>query len=74
MAATWEVSLAKPDKDWNEAQPRTIPHPTAWPAGMAFGTTIFFWGLITSPVLLGIGLLVMAASLAGWIEEMRHEG
>ena len=63
----------KPRDDWNEAQPRTIPHPTAWPAGMAFGTTLFFWGLVTSVVLVVVGLTVMTASLVGWIGEMRHE-
>lgn len=60
--------------DWNEAQPRTIPQPTAWPAGLAFGTTLFFWGLVTSLVLVFVGLAVMATSLAGWIGEMRDEG
>jgi hypothetical protein len=65
--------LPKPDADWSEARPREIPHPTAYPAGMAFGTTLLFWGFITSPVLVGIGLVVMTVSLAGWIGEMRHE-
>ena len=63
----------KQGEDWNEAQPRTIPHPTAWPAGMAFGTTLFFWGLVASVVLVCVGLTVMAVSLGGWIGEMRHE-
>ena len=63
----------KPDDDWSDALPREIPHPTAYPAGMAFGITLLIWGLVTSIVLVGVGLTVMVASLAGWIGEMRHE-
>ena len=50
-----------------------IPRPTYSPAAMAFGLTLFFWGLVTSPVVLGVGLLVVVVALIGWIGEMRHE-
>ena len=51
----------------------TIPRPTYFPAGMAFGITFSFWGLVTSPVVLVVGLVVVAVSLIGWIGELRHE-
>jgi hypothetical protein len=51
----------------------TIPRPTFAPAGMAFGITFSLWGLVTSPVILVVGLVVMAVSLMGWIGELRHE-
>jgi hypothetical protein len=60
--------------DWNEPKPAVIPRPTYFPAAMAFGLTFLLWGLVTSPVLLLVGLLVVVVSLAGWIGEMRHEG
>ena len=37
-------------------KPDAIPRPTYVPAAMAFGITLFFWGIITSPVVLGVGL------------------
>ena len=60
--------------DWNEARPAKIPPPTFAPAALAFGTTLFMWGLITSPVLIGVGFAVVAVSLAAWIGEIRHAG
>jgi hypothetical protein len=40
---------------------------------MAFGVTFLLWGIVTSPVLLAAGALVVTFSLIGWIGEMRHE-
>jgi hypothetical protein len=37
------------------------------------GTTFIFWGLITSWVILAVGIALFAASLAGWIYEMLRE-
>ncbi len=59
--------------DWSEAKPAHIPRPTVWPAGLAFGTSFLLWGLITSPVLLGVGLTLFVVCLAGWIGEFGHE-
>ena len=58
---------------WKPLPDEALPRPTYFPAGLAMGTTLFFWGLITSRVvfLAGVGLLI--AALAGWISEIRHE-
>jgi ABC-type sulfate transport system permease subunit len=40
---------------------------------MALGTTLFAWGFVTSPVVLGLGLVLLTLSLGGWIGEIRHE-
>ena len=61
------------DGDWTKPKPDVIPRPTYFPAAMAFGLTFSLWGLVTSPVVLGVGLVVVALSLGGWIGEMRHE-
>jgi hypothetical protein len=62
-----------PGDDWNVPRPERIPRPTSWPAAMALGITLFAWGLITSPVVLGLGLTLFLLSLGGWIGEMRHD-
>lgn len=64
---------ATAEGDWSKPKPDVIPRPTYFPAAMAFGITCSLWGIVTSPVVLGIGLLVVALSLGGWIGEMRHE-
>jgi hypothetical protein len=58
---------------WGKPRPEVIPRATFAPAAMAFGLTLFFWGLVTSPVVLGVGLLVVLAALIGWVREIRHE-
>ncbi len=57
---------------WNVPKPEVIPRPTYAPVALAFGLTLFFWGFVTSPVLLVTGILVTASALAGWIGEMRN--
>jgi hypothetical protein len=61
------------NEEWNTARPETVPRPTSAPAAMAVGLTLLFWGLVTSPVVLLVGLAVVVASLAVWIRELRHD-
>jgi hypothetical protein len=49
-----------------------LPRPTYWPAVMAFGITLLFWGLVTSYLILVVGLIVLAVALAGWIGDLLH--
>jgi hypothetical protein len=58
---------------WSRANPDSIPAPTVWPAAMALGTMFFAWGIIASPIILVVGLVLFGFSLAGWIGEIRHE-
>ena len=58
---------------WNAPKPEHVPRPTSWPAGFALGITLVAWGLIASPILLSVGVLVFVVSLVGWIGEIRHE-
>lgn len=59
--------------DWTLARPAVVPRPTCWPAGTAFGISLLFWGIVTSPVVAGAGGIALVVSLLGWIGEMRHE-
>jgi hypothetical protein len=58
---------------WEPLPPEPLPRPTFFPAGVAMGTTFIFWGLITSWVILVVGIGLFAASLAGWIYEILRE-
>lgn len=58
---------------WTPLPLEHLPAPTAWPAGFALGLTLLLWGLIASGVLIAIGAVLMVATLAGWVAEIRHE-
>jgi hypothetical protein len=60
-------------QQWNRPKPEKLARPTWWPAAMAFGATLLVWGLIASCVILVCGAILTAASLIGWIGEIRHE-
>jgi len=59
--------------DWELLAHERLPRPNFFPAGVAMGTTFIFWGLITSWVILVVGIGLFAASFAGWIYEMLRE-
>jgi hypothetical protein len=58
---------------WFALAPEKLPEPTYWPAAMALGTILFFWGLVSSFILTAVGLVLLAVSLAGWLGELRHD-
>jgi hypothetical protein len=58
---------------WEELPHVPLPHPTYFPAGLAMGVAFLFWGLITTWVVLLVGVALFVAALAGWITEIRHE-
>jgi len=50
-----------------------LPRPTYFPAGMALGVALIFWGIITVWVILLVGIGLFAVMLGGWIAEIYHE-
>jgi hypothetical protein len=58
---------------WKPLPVEHLPRPTYFPAGLAMGIAFLFWGLITSWVVVVVGLALFIASLAGWITEIRYE-
>jgi hypothetical protein len=60
-------------QNWTRLPHGHLPHPTYFPAGLAMGVTFFFWGLITSWVVMLVGAGLFTAALAGWITEIRNE-
>jgi len=73
MATPPQPARERTPPDWMPLPVEHLPAPTFWPAGFALATTFIFWGLITSWVVLATGLLLLTASLAGWINDIRHE-
>ena len=57
---------------WQVLPEEPLPRPTYFPAGLAMGVAFLSWGLITSWVILLVGLVLFSAALAGWITEIRH--
>ena len=60
-------------QSWELLPHETLPRPNFFPAGLAMGITFLFWGLITSWVILAVGIGLFWASLAGWIYEILRE-
>ncbi len=64
---------ARGSKTWTHLPLEHLPNATYWPAALALGVTLLFWGTVTSWVILLVGVLVLIASLLGWINDIRHE-
>ncbi len=58
---------------WIPLHPEPLPQPTSWPATLAFAVTFMLWGIVSSPIITGVGVLLFVVSLAGWIGDIRHE-
>jgi hypothetical protein len=71
-----ETSNAAPAElhpDWNVPPPAELPEPCVWPAALALGITFLLWGLVTTLIITGVGAVLFAVALAGWIRDIRHE-
>jgi hypothetical protein len=58
---------------WNRSLPEHLPKPTAAPPIFAFGVMLFGWGLISSPLLVLVGGLLLLVALFEWIREISHD-
>lgn len=56
-----------------DPKPVNLPELTFWPFMLAWGVLFFFWGLITSLIITGVGVVLMAVSVTGWVQELNHE-
>ncbi|MAW95456.1 MULTISPECIES: cytochrome c oxidase subunit 4 [unclassified Leeuwenhoekiella] len=56
-----------------KAQPEKLPKPTYWPFFLALGVVFMFWGILTSWIISGIGLILFSVALTGWIKELYKE-
>ena len=58
---------------WHAPLPEKIPEPTYWPALLAFGVVLIFWGLVSTWLISLAGIIITGFSLAGWIGAMINE-
>jgi hypothetical protein len=72
-AETYKPAPPELPPGWSVPQPETLPEPCIWPATLALGITFLVWGLVTSLVITGVGILVFGVALGGWIRDIRHE-
>lgn len=59
--------------EWNAARPETLPRPTYWPAVLALGIAALAFGVVTTIIIGGVGLVLCALAIGGWIAELRRE-
>ncbi|HTX89166.1 MAG TPA: hypothetical protein VMC08_09275, partial [Bacteroidales bacterium] len=57
------------DAEARPAVPQEVPEQTYWPVMAAAGVLFFFFGLLTTLIVTGIGIVFMAISFAGWIQN-----
>lgn len=49
-----------------------LPAPTYWPAVFGFGLALIMFGLVTNHAFTLVGVLLIIASLIGWIGDLLH--
>lgn len=50
-----------------------LPPPSIWPAALALGITCLLTGLVISPVLLLLGVVITLISFILWVRDARRE-
>lgn len=60
-------------RGWEKLPVEHIPRPTFWPSGLALAIIFIFWGIISSWVVLVVGLFLFGLSLVGWLFDIRDE-
>jgi hypothetical protein len=59
--------------EWNLPKSAIPPKPGVWPATLALGITFLAWGLVTSLIITGVGIVLFIVAITGWIRDIRHE-
>jgi len=73
MEDMMEEDFPAPSNEWQKPPAHPLPKPTAWPATLALSITFLLWGLASSLIISGVGAVVFAVGLTGWIGDIRHE-
>lgn len=58
---------------WKKPLPQNLSRPTYWPSILALAVTLVLLGPVTLMAITGVGLVVGAAALIGWIGDILHE-
>ncbi|MDP9313846.1 MAG: hypothetical protein M3R24_23700 [Chloroflexota bacterium] len=58
---------------WEAVTDIHLPRPTYWPAVLALGITFLAWGVVTSLLIVVVGILLLVLAVGGWIGDLLHE-
>lgn len=58
---------------WSRPKPEVIPEPTYWPATFGLGIAFLMWGFISNIFVWGMGFILLAVAIVGWIGDLRNE-
>jgi hypothetical protein len=58
---------------WNVPKPEVIPPPTYWPFVFSFGAALIGFGVLTSYIISGVGLVLFVLAIAKWMGELCRE-
>jgi hypothetical protein len=68
-----QAAAAEIRSGWQKPQPETLPEPTYWPAVVAIGVVSILWGIVTTFIISGIGFVLTAVAIYGWVRELLYE-
>jgi hypothetical protein len=69
-----EVTVTEEDLPPGWTTPRDIvPAPTYWPVIAALAVSLVGFGLATTIIISGVGVILFGVALAGWIGDIRRE-
>jgi hypothetical protein len=73
-ALSKSVSTNLPDtnSEWWMLPVEELPHPTYWPITMSLGIVFAFWGIVTSFIISGVGIILFIIALIGWLGDLRN--
>jgi hypothetical protein len=75
MRANDETTAQPPagKEGWQKPLPDKLARPTYWPAMLALAITLALLGPVTNMAVTGVGVVLGAAALAGWIGDILHD-
>jgi hypothetical protein len=72
-AETSNPAPSESHSGWTVLPPEKSAKPGVWPATLALAITLLVWGLVTSLIITGVGIVLFTVAMAGWIRDIRHE-
>ncbi|HTI14122.1 MAG TPA: hypothetical protein VL461_06040 [Dictyobacter sp.] len=48
-----------------------MPKPSFWPLGLALAIAIILYGILSTPIIIGVGFVLVVVMTVGWVLERR---
>lgn len=72
LSSSSSTNLPETAPGWKPLPMEELPHPTYWPITMALGIVFMLWGIVTSFIISGVGIVLFVIALVGWIGDIQH--